>query len=74
MACKSSKKKANENKRFKFSKLVVLLVILLNTFFTIGTLYVFLKVGSEPGVLIGSWFAFTTTELWSLAMIKKGEQ
>lgn len=68
------KKKTKENSKFRFSKLIVLLVILLNTLFTIGTLYVFLKVGSEPSILIGSWFAFTTTELWSLALLKKGEQ
>lgn len=70
----NKKKTTKENSKLRFSKLIVLLVILLNVVFTIGTLYVFLKVGSEPGILIGSWFAFTTTELWSLAMLKlKGD-
>lgn len=70
----NKKKTTKENSKLRFSKLIVLLVILLNVMFTIGTLYVFLKVGSEPGILIGSWFAFTTTELWSLAMLKlKGD-
>lgn len=57
----------------KFSKLIVSLIILLNVIFTIGVLYVFLRVGSEPIALIGAWFAFTTGELWMLASIKKKE-
>lgn len=67
------KKVTQEEKRFRFSKLIVLLVILLNTFFTIGALYVFLKVGSEPNMLIGAWFGFTTSELLSLAYLKNKE-
>lgn len=63
-----------EKKRFRFSKLIVFLVIMMVLGFTAATLYVFLKVGSEPGVLIGAFFAFATGELWSLAMLKmKGE-
>ena len=54
-----------------FSKLIVALVILLNTGFAIGVLYVFLRVGSEPTALVAAWFAFTTGELWMLAGIKK---
>lgn len=57
----------------KFSKFVVSLIIILNTLFTIAVLYVFLRVGSEPVILIGSWFAFTTGELWILSTIKKKE-
>jgi len=55
----------------KFSKCIVSLVILLNVVFTGAVLYTFFKVGSEPAVLIGSWFAFTTGELWFLAGIRK---
>ena len=55
----------------KFSKIIVSLVILLNVLFTVGVLYVFLRVGSEPATLIGAWFAFTTGELWMLSSIKK---
>ena len=54
-----------------FSKLIVALVILLNTGFAIGVLFVFLKVGSEPTALIAAWFAFTTGELWMLSGITK---
>lgn len=57
----------------KFSKWIVLLVIILNVVFTVGTLYVFLRVGSEPTTLIAAWFAFTTGELWMLSSIKKKE-
>lgn len=63
-----------ENKKLRFSKLIVLLVIAMILGFTGATLYVFAKVGSEPGVLIGAFFAFATGELWSLAMLKmKGD-
>ena len=55
----------------KFSKIIVSLIILLNVLFTVGVLYVFLRVGSEPATLIGAWFAFTTGELWMLSSIKK---
>ena len=60
-------------KKNQFSKLVVFLVILLNTGFAIGVLYTFLKVGSEPTALVAAWFAFTTGELWMLAGIKKSK-
>ena len=55
----------------KFSNKIVALVILLNTVFTGGVLYLFLRTGSEPTALIGAWFAFTTVELWTLAGITK---
>lgn len=62
-----------ENKKIKFSKIIVTLVIILNIIFAGGVLYVFLKTSNEPSVLVGSWFAFTGTELWSLSSIKKKE-
>ena len=58
-------------KKNRFSKLIVALIVLLNTGFAIGVLYVFLRVGSEPTALVAAWFAFTTGELWMLAGIKK---
>ena len=64
------KQKANK-KKGRFSKFIVVLVILLNVIFTAAVLYIFLQVGSEPQVLIGAWFAFTTGELWMLSSIKK---
>ncbi len=57
----------------RYSKFIVVLVILLNTLFTAAVLYIYYKIGSEPAIIIGSWFAFTTGELWMLANIKKTE-
>lgn len=57
----------------KFSKWIVSLVIILNVLFTAAVLVVFWKVGEEPSILIGAWFAFTTGELWFLAGIRKKE-
>ncbi len=65
------KLKKKQKKKNRFSKFIVVLVILLNTTFATATLYVFLRVGSEPTALITAWFAFTTGELWLLAGIKK---
>ena len=58
-------------KKGVFSKLIIAFVILANVFFTGAVLYVFLKTSQEPSVLIGSWFSFTTIEVWQLAQIKK---
>ena len=58
-------------KKGLFSKLIVAFVITANVFFTIAVLYTFLKTSNEPTALIGSWFAFTTVELWQLATIEK---
>ena len=57
----------------RYSKWIVALVILLNVGFTGAVLYLFLRTGSEPTVLIGCWFAFTTGELWMLAGIRKAK-
>lgn len=57
----------------KFSKLIVGAVIALNAVFAAAVFYAFLKVGSEPAALVAAWFAFTTGELWALAMIKRKE-
>lgn len=55
----------------KYSKRIVLLIIILNVLFTIGVLVVFWHTANEPVALVGSWFAFTTGELWLLSGIKK---
>lgn len=65
--------KKNKKQKVKYSKFIVFLVILLNTIFATATLYAFIKVGSEPAVLIGAWFSFTVSELWFLSGIKKKE-
>ncbi len=58
-------------KKSRFSKLIVALIVLLNTGFAFGVLFVFLRVGSEPTALIAAWFTFTTGELWMLSGITK---
>ena len=55
----------------KYSKFIVFLIIMLNTGFAVGTLYVFLRTSAEPTALVAAWFAFTTGELWLLSGIKK---
>ena len=55
----------------KFSKGLIIFIVVINIIFTGAILYVFCKVKSEPVVLVGAWFAFTGTELWNLAQIKK---
>jgi len=57
----------------KFSKKIVIAVVLLNIAFTLAVLAVFWHTGNEPTVLVGSWFAFTTGELWLLTGIKKSK-
>lgn len=58
-------------KKKSYSKIIIGFVIAANILFTIAVLLVFLKTSNEPAVLIGSWFAFTTAEVWQLATIKK---
>ena len=57
----------------KFSKFVVVLVIVLNTIFAGVVLYIFQETKVEPAELIRAWFAFTTVELLALAGIKRKE-
>jgi len=58
-------------KSIEYSKAVVTCIILANIFFAAAILAVFWHTGSEPTVLVASWFAFTTGELWALKDIKK---
>lgn len=57
----------------KYNKFIVALIILLNAGAFAALLWAFVKVGAEPVVLIGAWFAFTTGELFLVAGIKKKE-
>lgn len=63
-----------EKKQFKFSKMIVTAIIVLNILFSSAVLYIFYKTGSEPSILIGSFFTFTCTELVNLCVIKKSEK
>ena len=57
----------------KFSKVIVALVIILNTVFAAVVLYIFSMTKAEPVTLVGAWFSFTTVELLALAGIKRKE-
>ena len=57
----------------KFSKLIVILVILMNILFAGAVFAVFWHTGNEPTELVRAWFAFTTIELWGLSKIKRKE-
>ena len=60
-------------KKKKFSKRIVVLVILLNIIFTGAVFAAAFFNHIIPDSLIGAWFAFTTGELWFLSTIKKSE-
>lgn len=57
----------------RFSNIVVLLVVILNVWFTNKVLNIYIITNSEPITLIGAWFAFTCGELWLLSGIKKAK-
>lgn len=55
-----------------FSKKMVTLIIVLNMLAFVVLVWAFVQTnGSEPTVLTGSWFSFTTVQLWLLADIRK---
>ena len=58
----------------KFSKFIVMLVLLLNVVFACVILWLVWHNRQEPGVLVAAWFAFTTGELWALAIVTKEEK
>ena len=57
----------------RFSKLIVLAIIMLNIVFTAVILYMVWHGRQEPAVLVGAWFAFTTGELWALSKIEQSK-
>jgi hypothetical protein len=57
----------------RFSKIIVVLIVILNIAFTLGIMAVFWHTGAEPTSLIVSWFAFTTGELGLNAFVKIGK-
>ncbi len=58
------------NRKKKFSKKIVVLVILLNIIFTVAVFVAAFFNAVIPDSLIMAWFAFTTTELVAMAGIK----
>jgi hypothetical protein len=60
-------------KKGSFSKITIWTIIVLNILFAAAVLYVFYKTGSEPTVLIGFWFGFTSGEITLAAWIKRNK-
>lgn len=54
-----------------FSKIIVLLVVIMNVGFSAAVLYISNAGRVVPDSLIAAWFSFTTGELWILSGIKK---
>ena len=59
------------NRKKKFSKKIVVLVILLNIIFTMAVFVAAFFNAIIPDSLIGAWFAFTTGELMVFVNYKK---
>lgn len=57
----------------RFSKIVIIIVIIMVLIFTGFILYVFYKKGTEPTVIIASFFTFMTGEVLALAKLKLAE-
>lgn len=53
------------------SKVLVPMIVLSNIVFAGIILVMFWYRGQEPMALIGAWFAFTTGELWAMAIIQR---
>lgn len=63
-----------KKKKGRFSKLMVLIVLVLNILFALKVFQIVEEGFQEPTALVGAWFSFTTVELWSLASIKKRKE
>lgn len=70
MERRNSSRRIRKKKKNEYSKMIVSLIVIMNIIFTIAVFYCFVLTGTEPAVLIGAWFSFTTIELWSLSRIQ----
>lgn len=57
----------------RFSKIVIILVIIMILIFTGWVLYIFYNNKTEPTAMIAAFFAFMTGEVWALAKLKLAE-
>ena len=62
-----------QKKELRFSKIIIIAVITIILIFTGCVLYIYNNRGSEPNVIIASFFAFMTGEVLALAKIKLTE-
>ena len=57
----------------RFSKIVIIAVIIMVLIFTGSVLYIFDRKSAEPNVIITAFFAFMTGEVLALAKLKLAE-
>lgn len=60
-------------KKVRFSKLILIGLLLFLIIFIAFNMYIFLKTGTEQTALIAAVFGFCTTEVWKLATIKNNK-
>lgn len=61
-------------KKVKFSKAIVLGIVVMNIIFTAVVLHIFVTTGQEPVAVVGAWFGFTTGELWIVGKITREKE
>jgi len=57
----------------KFSKGLIVLIVLSNMVAAGISFWLFAKTGGEPVATLGVWFGFSTGELWIMATVKKAK-
>jgi len=62
-----------QKQALRFSKIIIIAVIIMVLIFTGCIVYVFYKKGAEPTVIIASFFTFMTGEVLALAKLKLSE-
>ena len=62
-----------QKQALRFSKMVIIAVIIMVLIFTGCVLYIFNQKGVEPTVIIASFFTFMTGEVFALAKLKLSE-
>lgn len=62
-----------QKQMLRFSKIVIIAVIIMVLIFTGSVLYIFDRKGAEPSVIIAAFFAFMTGEVLALAKLKLAE-
>lgn len=62
-----------QKQALRFSKMIIIIVIIMILIFTGCVLYIFNHKGAEPTVIITSFFAFMTGEVLALAKLKLTE-
>ena len=59
--------------RPRYSKIIVALVVVLDSLFAGACIYAFIKTRTEPAVLIGAWFTSMSGELFAMATLTHKE-